>query len=102
MSLTLHVTRGDASIILPLHHVPEFISCPHWIEENIPHLDDAHAEALAEWLGDQWAWDTIAYQYTDADAVSGAAGDEPWQWVITLNGRETTRAALRAHLNPEA
>lgn len=44
----------------------------------------------------------IAYQYTDGDAVSGEAGDEPWKWVITLHGKETTRGALRTHLNPEA
>jgi hypothetical protein len=73
----------------------------------IPHLEDEHAEALAEWLGDwyRWsnAWDTIAYQYTDGDAVSGEAGDDgsAWSWVIMLYGEPTTRAELRAHLNPE-
>ena len=106
--MQLHVTAGDASIILPLHYVPEFISRPDWVTEMIPHLDDEHAEALADWLGDwyRWgnAWDTIAYQYTDGNAVSGEAGDGrmTWRWTITLDGEETTREEIRAHLNPEA
>ena len=105
--IQLHVTAGDASIILPLHCVPEFISRPHWVEEMIPHLDDADAETLADFLGDwyRWgkAWDTIAYQYTDGDATTGEAGDgrTRWKWTITLHGKETTRAKLRAYLNPE-
>ena len=102
--IQLHVTSGDASIILPLISVPVAISRPHWVEEMIPHLDDEHAATLSEWLGDRWAWDTIAYQYTDGNAVSGEAGDgrTRWKWAITLHGKETTRAELRAHLNPEA
>jgi len=105
--MRLYVSCQGKTISLPLTRVQEWISRPDWVEEVIPHLDDEHNATLSEWLGDEYkqtgAWETIAYQYTDGDAVSGSStrddGGE-WSWVIMLYGEPVTRAELRAHLNP--
>lgn len=105
--MRLYVSCQGKTISLPLISVPMEISRPDWVEEVIPHLEDEHNATLSEWLGDEYkqtgAWETIAYQYTDGDAVSGSStrddGSE-WSWVIMLYGEPATRAELRQHLNP--
>ncbi len=103
--MRLYIACEGRTLSLPLTCTHERISQPEWIEEVIPHLDDEHAAALSEWLGDAWAWDAIAYQYTDGNATDGrymAADGRDCTWSIMLYGEPTTRAELRAHLNPEA
>jgi hypothetical protein len=105
MIMYLYLACEHRTLALPLTCVPVEISRPEWIEEVIPHLDDEHAATLAEWLGDTWAWDAIAYQYTDGNATAGmymAADGRDCTWTIMLYGEPVTRAELRAHLNPEA
>jgi hypothetical protein len=101
----LYLTCEHRTLALPLTSVPVSISRPDWVEEVIPHLDDEHAETLAEWLGDSWAWDTIEYNYTDGSATAGrymAADGRECTWTMMLYGEPVTRAELRQHLNPEA
>lgn len=105
--MRLYIACQGKTISLPLTCTHEWISRPDWVEEVIPHLEDEHNATLSEWLGDEYkqtgAWQVIAYQYTDGNAVSGSstrADGSAWSWVIMLYGEPTTRAELRAHLNP--
>ena len=103
--MRLYISCEGGSLGLPLTSVPVMISRPNWVEEIVPHLDDVRAAALDRWIGEPWAWDTISYQYTDGDATDGrymTADGRDCTWAILLYGEPTTRAALRAHLNPEA
>jgi hypothetical protein len=102
--LTLHIRTATGEIILPMTTVETRICAPdaRWIVT--PTLDDDESLQFAEFVGDEFALQTIEYLYAEgsitADESRALDGTFEFAWSMLLDGQPVDHATLQATLNP--
>ena len=104
MTLTLQIRTAHGTLTLPMTTTLTPILSLEWRDEVTPTLGIDETRRLGEFVGDEYAWEVIAYAYTDgqctADESRDLDGTFEFAWAMLLDGQPVDHATLQAALNP--
>lgn len=103
MTITLQISTAHGTLTLPMTTTVTPILSIAWRDEVTPTLGIDETWRLGEFVGDEYAFETIAYAYTDgqrtADESRDLDGTFEYAWAMLLDGVPVDHATLQAALN---